>query len=170
MQRRSFEVLSYRDDYLWVLIWVSLLSHQKGLWKLSKVRKTESYSPIPSRDISFYVFFFSFCLPFILSHTCFRPSWASVVEAQGVGPIREDLGFILSCILHWWFEFNLLWDACYKAKRFFFFFSFFFPLNSERSLLEMWNHNFWRFGDLKKNVDSCWLKNWEIVKSGKYPS
>ena len=119
------------------------------------------------QGIFLFMCFFSFCLPFILSHTCFRPSWASVVEAQGVGPIREDLGFILSCIIHWWFEFNLLWDAWYKAKRFFFF--FFPPLNSERSLLEMWNHNFWRFGDLKKNVDSCWLKNWEIFKSGKYP-
>ena len=109
---------------LWVLIWVPLPSQQKGLQNWLKVRKTESYIPIPSRDVSFYVFFFffSFCLSFILSHTCFRPSWESVVEVQGVSPIREDLGFIL-CLyspLVIWIQFAL--GSMLQGKEVCFFF------------------------------------------------
>ena len=54
---------------LWVLIWVPLLSHQKGLQKLLKVRKTESYIPIPSGNVSFYVFFFFFFLLLLILYS-----------------------------------------------------------------------------------------------------
>lgn len=172
MQRHSFDVLSgiihqRTFEFLSGFLYPPSRRDSKICWRWERLNHTFLFLQGMFLFMFFFFFFSSFCLSFILSHTCFRPSWESVVEVQGVSPIREDLGFIL-CLyspLVIWIQFAL--GSMLQGKEVFFF--FFFSLNSERSLLEMWNHNFWRFGDFKKNVDSCWLKNWEIFKSGKYP-
>lgn len=75
MQRHSFDVLSYRDNYLEFLSGFLYSPAPEGTQKLLKVRKTESYIPIPSRDVSFYVLFFFFLLLIlILSIPVSRPS------------------------------------------------------------------------------------------------